>query len=146
MENQEQHLFNMIALPSVVSFIPSLLVFFTTWALVAHILYYYKIFPFNTFLLSFIVSVVGFCLTYIYPRRILFRYQGEGMGLFIDGYELVFFDLLFHQLPMFLFLQSGLYKQLRAVDIFYCYGVLLTYVIVVRDPLSVYQLCGNVLK
>lgn len=128
-------------LHQIMSLLPNCFLFFTTWALIAHLLYYNKIVQANTFLLAFLVSIGGLLLTYVYPKYILIPYYHTGVALEISGISLILLDFVFHQVPFLLFLYSKQFSNLKLEDVVYCMVVILLYVLAVHDPLTIYRLC-----
>ena len=79
------------------------IVYYTFWGLLIQMLYYLDILKFYQESVLFIVitiSFFGLVLTYIYPRKLkLLKINYE-----LTGYKLQLFDLVFHHIPLLVFL------------------------------------------
>ena len=76
--------------------------FFTTWGLLLLILYLFgflKNFQSSIFVLLLTIFYIGSIITYVYPKIIEIPYLGRT----ISGNMLKIFNLIFHVLPLFIF-------------------------------------------
>ena len=89
----------------------SLFKFYTFWSNLLFVLslifmvflkktYYLNLIYLIIFVMLNIVSVIGFILTYIYPKYLYVK----DINLLIEGKEATILDFLFHQLPLIIYL------------------------------------------
>ena len=112
--------------------------FFTSWMLFFHILYYLNIikdFQFSLLLLSFVVSIGGFIITYIYPKKVII----PNTNIIIDGIILKMFDILFHHIPLLLLL--FVYNNKIKKDNLILATLIVFFYLVVNNPLKIYFFC-----
>lgn len=110
--------------------------YFTAWILILHFIYIIglKNFQYSLLFLSIIVSIVGFIITYIYPKELKIPY----LNLIIKGIHLKLFDLLCHQVPLILLLI--LYdKKIKNDNLIFALVIIVLYLLF-NNPIKIYNL------
>ncbi len=84
--------------------------FFTFWGLFLQILYYcgfIKKYEYSLFFILLIISLGGFFITYINPKKLFIPY----FDITIKNNYLKFSDLIFHHLPLLIFLIKAKFRN-----------------------------------
>lgn len=116
--------------------------FLTFWTFVLNVLWAYRYLPLNTFLLTFVVFLGGFIITYVHPGYIVAGLVEGGVEFIVTGWQLKLCDLLFHQLPFYSHLWFKTYEDIMLRDIVFTIAVLAFY-IWCFNPLVVYSMCNT---
>ena len=114
----------------------STFIYFTYWGLIVQFLFYIgvlKKYQESVLLIVLSVSFIGAILTYIYPKRM----STKTLNLKIEGTKLQMFDLVFHQVPLFIFLVQYDHS-IKSDNLVLAVSLLLFYTIV-YNPLKVYD-------
>ena len=111
--------------------------YYTIWSVVIQFLYYIGIlkdFQESVFYIVLLVAIIGFTMVYIHPRYIMIPYLNKK----ISGRLYKIFDLIFHQLPLLIFVY--LYDTQKKKDnlIFLLLSILLY--IILFNPVKVYNI------
>jgi hypothetical protein len=112
-------------------------IYYTIWGLVLQIFYYLGVlkgFQESILLVVLTVSFVGLVITYIYPRNIKLR----DFDITLTGYNLRLFDLVFHQLPLLIFLLAY-DNKIKPDNLILAIGSILVYCILF-NPFEVYNM------
>lgn len=114
----------------------STFIYFTYWGIIIQFLFYIgvlKRYQESVLIIVLTVGFIGAILTYVYPRKI----STKSLNLKIEGTKLQMFDLVFHQVPLFIFLVQ--YDQnIKPDNLVFAVSLLLFYTIV-YNPLKVYN-------
>ena len=110
--------------------------YFTVWILIFHFIYYigFNYYQYSLLFCSILISICGFILTYIYPKKITVPY----VNLIITNKYLIVFDLIFHQLPLLLLLYFY-NKKIKNDNLIFGLSLLVLY-LVLNDPIKIYKL------
>ena len=121
--------------------------YLTIWVLVIHVLYYLgplRKFQDSLLILSLIVSLGGFVITYIYPKmfKINLKYKRKDVELKITGKIAKLIDLAFHHLPLLLLLI--LYNpKIKSDNLYLALSIIILYLLI-NDPFQLYAFnCSN---
>ncbi len=109
--------------------------YLTSWVLILHILYHLNLlrrFQYSLLLLSVLISLIGFYITYIYPKKLLFN------NIPIEGNVLRLFDLLFHHLPLILLI-IRYNRKIKNDNLIFALCVIILY-LVFNDPIKMYNI------
>ena len=118
----------------------SIVKYFTIWNLSLIGLYYLGIlknFQFSILLTTLLVSIVGFILVYIHPKYIYIY----GLGINLKGKWLKITDLLFHHLPLLLFVLT--YDNNIPKDNMYLFVILVIIYLCINNPFKIYNFLLN---
>lgn len=116
--------------------------YLTFWCLVIQALYYLgplRKFQDSVLILTILVSIGGFIITYIHPKytKVILKKRGEDYELRLSGTVLKLIDLAFHHLPLILLL--CLYNpKIKSDNLLLLFSVLLVY-FAIADPINVYN-------
>lgn len=111
--------------------------YYTIWSVILQFLYYIGIlqnYQESLFFIVLIVSVIGFIMTYIHPRYIIVPYLNKK----ISGRLYKIFDLIFHQVPLLIFVYLYDTKKKKDNLLLLLWSVLLY--IILFNPLKIYSL------
>lgn len=111
--------------------------YYTIWSVIIQFLYYIGIlknFQESVFYIVLIVAVLGFIMAYIHPRYIMIPYINKK----ISGRLYKIFDLIFHQLPLLIFVY--LYDTKKKKDNLILLLVSVLAYIIMFNPLKVYNI------
>ena len=111
--------------------------YYTIWSVVIQFLYYIGIlkdFQESVFYIVLLVAIIGFTMVYIHPRYVMIPYLNKK----ISGRLYKIFDLIFHQLPLLIFVY--LYDTQKKKDnlIFLLLSILLY--VILFNPVKVYNI------
>ena len=110
--------------------------FFTSWILILHFLYYLDIiknYQYSLLMLSSIVSIGGFFITYIYPRYVII----PETSIKIDGIILKIIDILCHHIPLILLLYFY-NNKIKKDNLIFGLLVIIIYLII-NNPIKIYS-------
>jgi hypothetical protein len=116
--------------------------YLTFWCLVIQSLYYIgplRKFQDSVLVLTILVSIGGFIITYIHPKytKVVLKKNGEKYEVKLSGKVLKLIDLACHQLPLVLLLY--LYNpQIKCDNLLLVFTVLFVY-FALADPINVYN-------
>lgn len=119
------------------TFLKIIFTYFTFWSIILQILYYsnfVKIYQESILYIALIVSLVGFIITYIYPKRLNIKYNIIGE---IKGKTLQIYDLVFHQLPLLLLLYN--YDHTIPPDNFNFLLITIIVYLILLNPFKIYN-------
>lgn len=111
--------------------------YYTIWSVIIQFLYYIGIlkdFQESVFYIVLIVAVLGFIMVYIHPRYVMIPYLNKK----ISGRLYKIFDLIFHQLPLLIFVY--LYDTKKKKDNLILLLVSVLAYIILFNPLKVYNI------
>lgn len=109
--------------------------YFTIWGLILQLVYYsfgLTRFSNSMLLILVIIYVGGLFITYIYPGYILLDL---GTIYRIEGLQLILIDILFHQIPFYVFMCYYGYSKMDNLLL----GLLVVYIyLIFNNPLKIY--------
>ena len=111
--------------------------YYTVWSMIIQFLYYIGIlkdFQESVFYIVIIVAVLGFIMVYIHPRYVMMPYTNKK----ISGRLYKIFDLIFHQIPLMIFVY--LYDTKKKKDNLILLLVSILAYIILFNPLKVYSI------
>ena len=111
--------------------------FLTIWCIFFQILYYIGIlkkFQFSIFLLTLIVSIIGFFITYIHPNKFVIPI----INFEIKGIYTKILDLIFHHIPLVIL--SIVYNKNIPKDNTYFLWIILMFYLLLNNPFNNYYL------
>lgn len=111
--------------------------YYTVWSLIIQFLYYIGIlkdFQESVLYIVIAVAVLGFVMAYIHPRYVMLPYTNKR----ITGRLYKIFDLVFHQLPLLIFVY--LYNTKKKKDNLVLFLVSVLVYIILFNPLKVYNI------
>ena len=110
--------------------------YLTAWVLFLQCLYYLdvlKMFQSSILLLTIIVSIFGFIMAHIYPKKIYFPI----LDITLSKTPLKLHDLIFHQIPLLIFI--FMYdSKIKNDNLIFGLSVLVIYMLLF-DPFKVYS-------
>ena len=109
--------------------------FLTIWCIFLQLLYYIGIlqkFQFSIFLIVLLVSVSGFIITYIHPKK----YVIPIINFDIKGIYTKILDILFHHIPLLIF--SIMYNKKIKKDNTILFWVVLLLYLAMNNPFKIY--------
>ena len=111
--------------------------YYTVWSLIIQFLYYIGIlkdFQESVLYIVITVAVLGFVMAYIHPRYMMLPYTKKK----ISGRLYKIFDLVFHQIPLLIFVY--LYNTKKKKDNLVLLLVSILAYIILFNPLKVYSI------
>lgn len=118
-------------------------VYFTTWALLLQVFYYFgvlKRYQESILLITASVAFLGAVLVYIYPRKV----KLQQLDIEIKGHEYQIIDLLCHQIPLILLLVFY-DPKIKPDNLIFAAAFILLYTIV-YNPFKIYTFDKNMNK
>lgn len=110
--------------------------FFTGWGFILQALYYLgflKKYQFSLLLIVSLISVCGFIITYINPKKIVVPY----FNIVLKGNLLKLFDILGHHIPLLIFIYNY-NSNIEKDSLFFFASVLIIYLFLI-NPFLVYN-------
>lgn len=111
--------------------------YYTMWSILLQFLYYIGIlqdFQESIFFIVLIVAIIGFIMTYIHPRYVMVPYINKR----ISGRLYKILDLIFHQLPLLIFVYF--YNTKKKKDNLHLLLWSALIYIILFNPLKIYSL------
>ena len=111
--------------------------FLTIWCIFFQLLYYIGIlkqFQFSIFLLTLFISIVGFFITYIYPKKFVIPI----IKFEIKGIYTKILDLLFHHIPLLL-IAFFYNKNIPKDSTYFLWSIIIIYLLL-NNPFHNYYL------
>lgn len=115
----------------------SILLYFTFWVIILQCFYYLgflKKYQYSIFLLTLLVSICGFIIIHIYPKKII----TPVINYKLKYEECLFMDLIFHHLPLIMLLIF--YDNKTKNDNLILFALTILIYLLINDPIKIYHL------